>query len=398
MPQSTRAAANNPDAEQQQATSCDGLLARLQQRARGAVDAPPPCSLRVPIAAYTDPQRLQREVDRLIHRYPQVIGHATQIPEPGDALVYDWLGLPLVTLRDKAGAIATFLNVCRHRGMRLLQNEGQASVRSLVCPYHQWTYGLDGQLRNIPRAESFCDIDPADFNLVALPTEVRHGLIWVQATPGDHMDLDSHLAGLGRDFDDFQLGDYHFCRQSVKDIACNWKLVQDAFLDGYHVVRLHKKTVGPFFPDALAETSVHGRHIRSAVARNTLLDDLALAPEALDRRHHATFSYTLFPNMVLIFHPEYTSVISLFPQAPDRTLFVHNMLTPRAPASEQERDHFERSFELIDKGVFEAEDIFVSVGAQKGFASGANDSLLFGALEQPAVQFHQFVEAALGEG
>ncbi|GAB3285766.1 aromatic ring-hydroxylating oxygenase subunit alpha [Parahaliea aestuarii] len=375
--------------------SPDQLLARLQQRAAAGCAAPPPCSLRVPTSVYTEPARFSRERDALILRLPQVIGHESQLPKPGDTLTYDWLGLPLITTRDKNGDIGTFMNVCRHRGMRLVQDEGVSSLRSLVCPYHQWTYGLDGALRNIPRAESFCDIDPADFNLVALPTEVRHGLIWVQATPGATMDLDAHLAGLGRDFDEFRLGDYHFCRQSVKDIACNWKLVQDAFLDGYHVVRLHKKTVGPFFPDALAESSIHGRHIRSAVARNTLLDDLDLAPQALDRRQHATFSYTLFPNMVLIFHPEYTSVISLFPQAADRTLFVHSMLTPRKPVSEQERDHFERSFELIDRGVFEAEDIFVSVGAQKGFASGANDSLLFGALEEPAVQFHRFVEEAL---
>jgi Rieske 2Fe-2S family protein len=383
-------AEHNPGPEQ--------LLRRLLRRAAGEVAAPAPCSLRVPVEVYTDPVRFARERERLFLRYPQVIGHASQIPEPGDTLVYDWLGLPLLTLRDKAGEVGTFMNVCRHRGMRLLQDEGCSRIRSLVCPYHQWTYGLDGQLRNIPRPESFDGLDAAELGLVRLPTEVRHGLIWVLPVQGAPLDLDDHLAGLGVDFERFQLGDYRFCQQSIKAIDCNWKLIQDAFLDGYHVVRLHKHTVGPFFPDALAESSVHGRHFRSAVARNEIFEALEQAEPQLDLRHHATFSYTLFPNVVLIFHPEYTSLISLFPQNPDRTLFVHSMLTPREPVSESERDHFARSFALIDEGVFEAEDIFVSVGTQKGLRSGANETLLFGALEETAARFHRFVEEALSKG
>ena len=83
----------------------------------------------------------------------------------------------------------------------------------------------------------------------------------------------------------------------------------------------------------------------------------------------------------MIFHPDYTSIISLFPLSPDQTVFAHSMLTPRPPASDQERDHFERSFRLIDQGVFQAEDIFVSEGAQRGMRSGANSALLFGGLE-----------------
>jgi len=371
------------------------LLRQLLRRAAGDAPAPTPCSIRVPASVYTDRQRFEQERNQLILQTPQLIGHSTQLPEPGDALVYDWLGLPLVTLRDKQGELGTFMNVCRHRGMRLLQEEGQTNVRSLVCPYHQWTYGLDGSLRNIPRAESFVGLDTAELGLVQLPTEVRHGMIWIQATPDRDMDLDEYLAGLGADFDRFGTGSAHFSQQSIKPLTCNWKLVQDAFLDGYHVVRLHKNTVGPFFPDALAESDIHGRHIRSAVARNEIFEALEDTEPQLDLRKHATFSYTLFPNVVIIFHPEYTSLISLFPTSADNTIFVHTMLTPKAPESDKERDHFARSFELIDRGVFEAEDIFVSEGTQKGLRSGANEGLLFGALEEPALRFHQFINEAL---
>ncbi len=371
------------------------LVQALADRMSGVRDGPPALGARISTEVYTSPERFDNELNKVFRRFPLIIGHESQIANPGDALTYDWLGLPMITIRDKSGEIGTFLNVCRHRGMRLQQDEGCSNIRSLVCPYHQWTYGLDGSLRNIPLQESFTDTEKAANGLVALPTEVRHGLIWAQATPGENMHLDDHLAGLGDDLDTFGLANYRFCARSIKRVKCNWKLVQDAFLDGYHVVRLHKDTVGPFFPDAVAESDHIGRHIRSAVARNEISEAVGLPRESLDLRHHATFSYTLFPNVVLVLHPEYTSIISLFPQSADETLFVHSMLTPGDPESEEQRAHFQRSFELIDKGVFEAEDLFVSEGAQRGMRSGANTSLLFGAYERTAVEFHQILDAVL---
>ena len=370
------------------------LVQKLAERTAGRAEGPPPCARRVPVIAYTDPVQFERERKRLFLARPLIIAHESQIPHTGDAIVHDWLGLPLITMRDKNGQVGTFINVCRHRGMRLVQQPGHTCLRSLVCPYHQWTYGLDGALRNIPRQESFTGIDTDKMGLVALPTEVRNGLVWVQAR-GETMDLDKHLAGLGTDLDGFDVANYHFSEQNIRTIDCNWKLVQDAFLDGYHVTRLHKNTVGSFFPDAVAESDQIGDHIRSAVARNEIEEAVGMAPEQLDLRHHTTFSYTVFPNAILIFHPDYTSIISLFPLSPDQTVFAHTMLTPSAPESDEERDHFRRSFQLIDQGVFQAEDIFVSEGAQQGMRSGANEHLLFGGLEESAIAFHQIIEREL---
>lgn len=375
------------------------LVQTLTERMAGTAPAPAACSKRIPVTAYTDSARFEQELQRLFLQRPLIIGHETQIPEPGDTLVHDWLGLPLITIRDKSGTIGTFMNVCRHRGMRLIQEQGQTQLRSLVCPYHNWTYGLDGALRNIPRDESFVDLDPSAMGLVSLPTEVRHGLIWMQAegdTKNDpNMDLDAHLAGLGDDLDTFGVGSAHFCQQHVRTVRCNWKLIQDAFLDGYHVTRLHKNTVGPFFPDSVAESDEIGDHIRSAVARNEIADAVGLAPKKMDLRKNATFSYTVFPNSVIIFHPDYTSIISLFPISADETVFAHTMLTPKPPASDREQDHFLRSFKLIDEGVFQAEDIFVSEGAQAGMRSGANTDLLFGGLEEAAIKFHDIIAREL---
>jgi phenylpropionate dioxygenase-like ring-hydroxylating dioxygenase large terminal subunit len=367
------------------------LFARLLERAKGVEAAPEPLAYRIPVDIYTDQDRYQQERQKLLLQCPLILAHESQIPEAGDAIVHDWLGLPLITVRDKSGAIGTFMNVCRHRGMRLVDEPGQQNLRSFVCPYHQWTYGLDGQLRNIPLQESFADIDPAEHNLVSLPTEVRHGLIWLQATPGREMQLDKHLAGIGADLDAFGVPDMHFFKQHERRIACNWKLVQDAFLDGYHVVRLHKNTVGPFFPDCMAASDQLGDHVRSCVGRNEIFEAAEQAPEQWDMRRHCTFSYTLFPNSVAVMHPDYTSLISLYPTAPDQTIFVHTMLVPEPPATDKAQAHYERSFDLIDGGVFQAEDIHVCVGAQAGMASGANTEYVCGAHEQSLQMFHEAV-------
>lgn len=364
------------------------LFARLLDRVREQA-TPAPQNYRVPVEVYTSEEHYRHERESLLLGMPVLLAHESQLPEPGDAIVHDWLGLPLVTVRDKSGEIGTFMNVCRHRGMRLVEDTGPVNLRSFVCRYHQWTYGLDGKLRNIPLEESFADIDPGDFNLVSLPTEVRHGLVWMQATPGADMDLDSFLSDIGADFEEFGIPGMHFFRQHERRIACNWKLVQDAFLDGYHVIRLHKNTVGSFFPDCIADSDMVGDHLRSVVARNEIQDALTLPESEWDLRRHCTFSYTIFPNSVVIMHPDYTSLLGLYPTAPDETIFVHTMLVPEPPATDKARDHYDRSFELIDSGVFQAEDIAVCIGAQAGMASGANDYFTCGAHENGVMKFHE---------
>jgi phenylpropionate dioxygenase-like ring-hydroxylating dioxygenase large terminal subunit len=378
-------------------SSPDDLLKYLVIHAGDRSVAPSSGDYRVPVAAYTCKELAEAEHDSLFLQRPLALAHSSQLAEAGDAIVHDHLGLPLVTVRDNTGQVATFLNVCRHRGMRLIKEPGAAKLRSFVCPYHQWTYGLDGAIRNVPLQESFSKLNPEEHHLVSLPTEERHGFIWLLASPGGKLDLDGHLAGLGTDLDTFGLPSHHFFCQSQRTVACNWKLVQDAFLDGYHVVRLHRNTVGKFFPDSIALSDRVGDHVRSAVARNEIFTENKPQREESDLRSLATFSYSLFPNTILIMHPDYTSHVTLYPQGTDETVFVHSMLVPAFPETEKERLHYERSFELIDEGVFAAEDIEVCVGTQQGLRSGANEELLCGAHELSLKSFHDAVQAALGK-
>lgn len=367
-------------------------MQRLLDLATGRSKGPAPCLHRIPVDLYHSQEHFDREWETIFSRRPLVLCHSSQLPNPGSTLVHDEFGLPLLTTRDKQGIVHTFMNVCRHRNMRLVDTTGFHELKSLVCPYHQWTYGIDGKLRNIPREADFCDIDKTDLGLVELPTEERDGLVWFKLAPRGQIDLDEYLSEIGPDLLGFGVADAHVYASNTRELQCNWKLIHDAFLDGYHVIRLHKNTVGEFFPDCISSSEQCGMHIRSSVARNEIFEAEQQPRSEWNPRLLCTFAYTLFPNAIVIMHPDYTSLLRLVPISADKTLFSHSMLLSEMPATEKARAHFDKSFVLIDQGVFQAEDIFVCEGAQKGIRSGANQDLLLGANEIAVKQFHDLVE------
>ena len=378
------------------ASSRHRIFAQLIEEAKRGADQREPLSWRVPVELYTDQALFERERDQLFLQRPLALCPSSQIPHPGDALVHDWLGLPLLTVRDRNGRVSTFFNVCRHRNMRLVPASGYARLKALVCPYHQWAYGLDGGLTNIPLQQTFDGLDRDKLGLVSVPTEERHGLIWIQATPDQEMDLSAHLGGIGEDLNAFGFNEVKLYKQHERRIACNWKLVQEAFLDGYHVVRLHRKTVGMYFPDGVAVSEREAMGMRSVVGRNELLDVLDAPQKDWDFRKHCSFSYSILPSSVIVIHPDYISHLALFPQSPDQTIFIHSMLVDELPTTDKGVSHFDRSFELIDQGVFQSEDIFVCEGAQQGMKSGANKELVFGGHESALTCFHEALAEIMG--
>lgn len=320
-----------------------------------------------------------------------IVGHHTMLKEAGEHMAFDHLGQPIILTRAKDGKIRAFLNACRHRGVRLVDGEEIKRRPSMVCPYHNWAYGMDGKLIAVPLEESFPHLDKSCRSLKALPCEVRHGFIWVNPNPEGTLDLDKHLGDIANDLDAFDVNGEVFFKQSLKRKKTNWKLIVDAFLDGYHVKRLHKNTVGPLFIDCAAVSEAKGVHIRSSVGRNELLEAFELDEADWDYRHHCTFAYQVFPNTTLIFHPDYSSILSVYPIAPDETLVSHICLIPAEPKDEAERAHYERAFNIIENGVFEAEDFFVCEQAQKGIATGANDTFIIGGHEASLQFFHEIL-------
>jgi len=360
---------------------------------------------RIPVVNYTEPAIRDAEVARLFRPLPLIAGHASEL-QRGEVKANDDYGVPILLARDADGGFRAFLNVCRHRGMRLVANTGAAEPRaSVVCPYHGWTYRLDGSLRHRLHAEAFDDCAGADTALVALPCEERHGLLWVVPTPGATIDVAAWLDDMDGELPFYGVeGLVHF-RTVQAEYPANWKLIVDAFLEAYHIRVLHKDTIYPFFADGITAGDRFGPHIQSLVARRAAEtwakapagDAAAALPDDMAGLCTlVTPSQVIFPNTITIFHPDYLSLVTLYPVAAGTLRWTHRMLIPADRATPDWAPHWEKTFRLIEEGVFQKEDIACAIGIQRGLASGANTHLTAGRAEAALGWFHADVALRLG--
>ncbi|MHB1241799.1 MAG: aromatic ring-hydroxylating oxygenase subunit alpha [Gaiellaceae bacterium] len=192
----------------------------------------------LPFDWYSDPAVLRLERDRIFRRAWQYVGRADQVAEPGAFFTCDLGGVPVVVVRGKVGELRAFLNVCRHRGSLVCEGEGRRET--LQCPYHAWTYDLDGSLRAAPRSDREPGFDKEGLGLVPVSVGAWGPFVFVNpdgtAAPlADTLgDLPALLAGAGLDVDSLR-----FLKRSSSEYEANWKVCSENFLECYHCQVAH---------------------------------------------------------------------------------------------------------------------------------------------------------------
>ena len=343
-----------------------------------------------PYTVYTDPERFLREQASIFEQLPVPVTVSALLPEAGAFVANDIYGVPLLLSRDRDGKVHAFLNVCRHRGAKIIEGCDPVKAGRVICPYHAWTYGLKGELVGIPRQETFPSLRKEDLGLIELTCHEAGGLVWVCLKKGISTPMLEGSDAIDADLKALGLDGMSLYGHRTYDLKANWKLVLEPFMESYHIQRLHRNTVAPLFTDNANLMDFFGLHSRSVSGRIEFVpSEVDLSSDRLHKT--ITHAYNLFPNTVIVTSPYFISVMIVAPHGVDSTVVEYFMLTPEPADSPKGEDLFARSYAYQDE-IFR-EDFGAAVIQQAGLAIGGIDRVHFGGLERQIGPFHTAVES-----
>lgn len=350
-----------------------------------------------PVASYTDPARLNRELSVLFRRYPLMLGLSCRIPQSGDYFTEESCGIPILVVRDDDGDVRAFLNVCRHRGAQVASDCGHVK-RSFICPYHGWSYDTRGRLVGIPDGRNFEGVDREAHGLIAIPACERYGCIWVQAEPGTRFDVDETLSGLGPELASYRFENYqHYTTRTMRR-RMNWKMLIDTFLEPYHFAVLHPDTVAPLFLHNVCLFHPFGLNMRETLPRHSIMEMRDLPESEWDLIKNTAIVYVLFPNSVIVMQRDHAEVWRVFPldRKVDECVAFLEFYIPEPATTESAHEHWRRNLDLTVRTV-EEEDFPIGEGIQRGMLSGAQAHVTYGRNEPALQHWQRSVRTALEE-
>ncbi|QWF23072.1 Rieske 2Fe-2S domain-containing protein [Nocardioides sp. LMS-CY] len=314
---------------------------------------------------YTDSRWADADVQAIFGRTWQWICHVEKLATPGSYVSATVAGMPVAVVRDRDGGLRAFYNVCKHRAHELLSGSG--TTRNIVCPYHAWTYSLDGQLKAARRADRMASFDKGDICLDRVQVEEFGGFVYVN--------LDPAAAPLGEQAGDLLAEIEHWApdvaslthaKRLTYDVATNWKNVIDNFLECYHCHIAHQEFVDLVDMDTY-EVRTHGiwsSHFAEAGKHENSAYDVSGASVT----EHAV--WWLWPNTCLLRYPGRGNfmVFQVIPDGPERTLETWDFFLETTELTEGE----EQSVRYIDD-VLQQQDIALVESVQRGMRTPAFD-------------------------
>ncbi|MEZ5923292.1 MAG: Rieske 2Fe-2S domain-containing protein [Hyphomicrobiaceae bacterium] len=364
------------------------LLANVSQPFERAHAMPP--------SVYTSPEFLKRELADVFARDWVSIGRASALKNPGDYIAYELAGQPIVVIRDGDGHLRALSNVCRHRMSTLL--EGSGNRRSITCPYHGWTYNLDGTLRGAPAMSMNAAFCKEDYSLPAIRSEEWLGWVMVTLNP-DAPPVASVLSEVEALIADYGMTDYveMFREEHVWDT--NWKILAENFMESYHLPVCHAGTIGGL--SRLDEmVCPPGRRWFNY---HTILKDeslkIAIAHPSNTRmqgeRRRTTFLLAIYPSLLITLTPGYFWYLCLHPRGPGQVHMIFGGgMAPEFADAPEARAHFDQLKNLLDEVNVEdrgcTERVFQGVSARTARAGHLSH------LERPNFDFAQYLAERTG--
>ena len=372
--------------------------------------------------AYVCPEIAELEWKEFFKNTPQLIGLAGRLPKNGSFFTCDDFGIPVLATRDRNGQFRAFLNVCRHRAVRLVEkSNGEQS--KFTCRFHAWTFSNEGALIQVPREHDFGTVDKSCMGLIELPSQELNGMLWVHPNPEGVLDLKEFLGPLLDEISDNPYGDMVYVGESVIERDLNWKLANDTFGETYHFEVLHKDTVSKIFYGNNLAFEELGRHHRFVFASRSI-DWIRDRPvEDWNLGSVASALYYIFPNIQFTHGKQIHSLIKMYPIAghpgksrtridhyyhPDALAVLEETKAKggdvvSAETTYKRKEMHTRSTPLDLSGLteifystVEKEDYEMGVQQQANIATGAIKEVIFGRNEVALHHYHKTFRELLG--
>lgn len=339
----------------------------------------PATATALPARFYVDPAMPERDRRAVFARSWQLVAHVSQLPQAGDHVVADLAGLPVLAVRDGDGAIHVLHNVCRHRAGPIAQCDGRGA-KALRCRYHGWTYTLDGRLRAAPEMQGAASFDLAGVRLPSLAVRVWQGLVFAAIDAEAAPEFDAFVAGIdARLGADRGLAGYGGHHRVAYDIACNWKVYVDNYLEGYHVPHVHPGL----------NRLLDYRSYRTELMRWHSLQWSPLESDPALYGNGDALYYWLWPNTMLNVLPGRLQTNTVIPLGVDRcrVLFDSYYAADAVPAR--------READIAFSDEVQNEDLGICEDVQRGMASGSYVPGRLNPLRETGVHhFHELLRAA----
>ena len=316
----------------------------------------------------------------MLKRLPVAYCPSAALPDKGSYIARSSAGTPLVVVRGLDGVVRAFINACRHRGMQVASGSGCS--RAFVCPYHAWTYNLEGNLKHIPGQEGFPGVDPEQHGLVEVSAREKGGIVYVMQRGEITEDM------LEDCLDYFSPEQQMFETEEMVDEA-NWKILNETLMEGYHIKSLHSETFYPYGLDNINLVEIYGANSRVTYPFRRIEKMRDVAPDQRRIDGLVTSVYLVFPTASVSVLSKHTNLAILEPLSPTSSRWVLYRMVNRAvdgkdiPLEEAQRD----ALFVGDSG--QIEDREAARAIQQSVSSSGNTHFTFGHFESAIVNFHQ---------